>query len=162
MNRDHHEMAMGSPRPLFLILTPWPGREVGDRSTPPFPRRGCVSPSPISAYLRRSPRQITTASVQITATVDNQTDGLTPDSPPTTTSPELQHLYVSTPAGSCFTLLGGEPVPDGPDHLLLVNPGGKVLFRVPKEWVTRSTPEQTAARIAEDTKRRKADIASRN
>ncbi len=68
------------------------------------------------------------------------------------------HLHVKTPSGEAFTLIGAESVPDGPDHLLLVNPGGKVQMRVPRKWVTRSTPEQTTARIAEDIQQRQADV----
>ncbi len=83
--------------------------------------------------------------------------------PPPHPPPDMKtvHLLIQTPEGSAFTLIGPPPRDDGPNHVLLTNAAGKVLFRLPKEWVTRSTEAETAARIAEDAKRRKAD-ASRN
>lgn len=70
---------------------------------------------------------------------------------------QLSHYLIETPE-VCLSWIGGPAQPDG-DHVWLVTPDGKRVLRVPRSYVTQTTPEETALRILAD---RRALTAERN
>lgn len=69
----------------------------------------------------------------------------------------MSHYLIQAPFASMTFV--GVVKSDGDTYCLLCAPNGSPLFRLPKAWVSKSSPEATAQRIVAD---RQAEMAGRN
>ena len=77
----------------------------------------------------------------------------TPQSRPS--GEKLDYMLLNLPIGMSMTFIGRCRELD-PETLELCAPDGRPVFQVPKSYVTRSNEEETARRIIEDARWRRA------
>jgi hypothetical protein len=77
--------------------------------------------------------------------------------------PTPHYYHIQTPEGLSSTFICGELLPAGDSHVWLTTPHDNMpILRVRREYVTRSSLEETAARLLEDARAIHATKAPRN